>query len=96
MPWVSDFLELNVRTYVKDERGVPGVWFYSLSCNQPMAVWLARRFFHLNYVHAKMDAHAMGRAFITGVNGVTSRRHSFITDPVGLFWSQNGAPWSFS
>ncbi len=60
VPWVSDFLELNVRTYVKDERGVPGVWFYSLSCNQPMAVWLARRFFHLNYVHAKMNAHRDG------------------------------------
>jgi uncharacterized protein YqjF (DUF2071 family) len=56
VPWLSNFLELNVRTYVHDGAGVPGVWFYSLVCNQPVAVELARRFFHLNYVHARMEA----------------------------------------
>lgn len=56
VPWLSDFLELNVRTYVYDAQGRPGVWFYSLACNQPVAVELARRFFHLNYVHARMEA----------------------------------------
>ena len=56
VPWLSNFLELNVRTYVHDGAGVPGVWFYSLACNQPLAVELARRFFHLNYVHARMEA----------------------------------------
>lgn len=55
-PWLSDFLELNVRTYVYDAQGRPGVWFYSLTCNQPVAVELARRFFHLNYVHGRMEA----------------------------------------
>lgn len=58
VPGVSDFLELNVRTYVRDERGVPGVWFFSLACNQPLAVEVARRGFHLNYVHARMRASA--------------------------------------
>ncbi len=56
VPWLSDFLELNVRTYVFDERGVPGVWFYSLLCDQPIAVELARRLFHLNYLHARLRA----------------------------------------
>jgi uncharacterized protein len=56
LPWLSDFLELNVRTYVHDAAGLPGVWFYSLVCNQPLAVELARRCFHLNYVHARMKA----------------------------------------
>jgi len=56
LPGLSDFLELNVRTYVFDTNGVPGVWFYSLACNQPVAVELARRLFHLNYVHARMRA----------------------------------------
>ena len=56
LPWLSWFLELNVRTYVHDAQGRPGVWFYSLDCNQPMAVWLARKFFHLPYFHAAMDA----------------------------------------
>jgi uncharacterized protein YqjF (DUF2071 family) len=56
IPWLSNFLELNVRTYVHDGAGLPGVWFYSLVCNQPLAVELARRCFHLNYVHARMKA----------------------------------------
>lgn len=56
LPWLSWFLELNVRTYVYDEAGNAGVWFYSLDCNQPVAVRLARRFFHLPYHHATMKA----------------------------------------
>jgi len=55
VPGLSSFLELNVRTYVHDDRGVPGVWFFSLDANQPLAVRLARRFFHLNYLHASMS-----------------------------------------
>lgn len=56
VPGISDFLELNVRTYVHDEQGRPGVWFYSLDCDQPLAVWTARTFFHLPYQHARMQA----------------------------------------
>ena len=56
VPWLSNFLELNIRVYVHDEHGRPGVWFFSLDCNQPVAVELARRFFHLPYEHAKMSA----------------------------------------
>jgi uncharacterized protein len=56
LPWLSNFLELNVRTYVHDGAGLPGVWFYSLLCNQPIAVELARRCYHLNYIHARMQA----------------------------------------
>lgn len=56
VPWLSYFLELNVRTYVVDDRGRPGVWFYSLDCNRSIAVWLARNRFHLPYEHAAMDA----------------------------------------
>ena len=55
LPWLSDFLELNVRTYVYDEEGRPGVWFFSLDCHQPIAVEIARRFFHLPYQHARMS-----------------------------------------
>ena len=56
LPWISWFLELNVRTYVHDDQGRPGVWFFSLDCNQPIAVEVARRFFHLPYNHARMSA----------------------------------------
>jgi uncharacterized protein YqjF (DUF2071 family) len=55
-PWLSThFLELNLRTYVRDAQGAPGVWFYSLDANQPLAVWAARVFFGLPYVHSKMQ-----------------------------------------
>lgn len=56
VPWLSWFLELNVRTYVHDADGNPGVWFFSLDCNQPLAVEVARNVFHLPYEHAAMKA----------------------------------------
>jgi uncharacterized protein YqjF (DUF2071 family) len=52
---VSDFLELNLRTYVHDDKDRAGVWFYSLDCNQGLAVWTARKFFHLPYQPAEMS-----------------------------------------
>lgn len=55
LPWLSWFLELNVRTYVHDATGRPGVWFYSLDCNQPLAVAIARHLFHLPYFNARME-----------------------------------------
>jgi hypothetical protein len=56
LPIAANFLELNVRTYVYDQHGVPGVWFYSLSCNQPLAVLGARISLGLPYEHATMTA----------------------------------------
>ncbi|NJN64262.1 MAG: DUF2071 domain-containing protein [Acidobacteria bacterium] len=56
LPWLSAFPELNLRLYVT-YRGFPGVWFLSLDAGNPVAVWAARRFFHLPYVHAHMSAH---------------------------------------
>jgi uncharacterized protein YqjF (DUF2071 family) len=53
---ISDFMEMNLRTYVHDRAGVPGVWFYSLDANQWLAVKIARRFFHLPYEHARMTS----------------------------------------
>jgi len=56
LPWLSWFHELNLRTYVHDENGNPGVWFFSLDCNQPLAVEIARRAFNLPYEHARMSS----------------------------------------
>ncbi|NJM37932.1 MAG: DUF2071 domain-containing protein [Akkermansiaceae bacterium] len=55
LPWLSWFQELNVRTYVYDENGVPGVWFFSLDCNQSLAVYLAQTLFSLPYSNAEMS-----------------------------------------
>src|SRR5437868_7771671 len=54
VPWLSEFQELNVRTYVFDRCGVPGIWFYSLNCNQPLAVVGARALTGLPYFNADM------------------------------------------
>ena len=56
VPGISDFMEMNLRTYVHDRAGVPGVWFYSLDANQWLAVKIAHRFFHLPYEHAEMKS----------------------------------------
>jgi len=56
LPGVSNFLELNLRTYVHDRNGIPGVWFYSLNANQWLAVKTARALFHLPYYYAAMTS----------------------------------------
>ena len=56
LPMVSDFWELNVRTYVHDHTGAPGVWFYSLDCSQALAVAGARAAFSLPYYSAAIGA----------------------------------------
>src|SRR5215217_2870410 len=58
IPMLSDFLEVNLRTYVYDEKGRPGIYFYSLDCDQPLVVEAARRLLHLRYEHAKIEAAA--------------------------------------
>ena len=56
LPLLSEFLEINVRTYVHLD-GVPGVWFFSLDANSVVNVAAARAVFRLPYFHAdiRMD-----------------------------------------
>ena len=61
---LSDFMELNVRTYVHDRVGVPGVWFYSLDANHSLAVAIGRRFFKLPYQGARMTSSRTSRGMI--------------------------------
>ncbi|HUQ19741.1 MAG TPA: DUF2071 domain-containing protein [Gemmatimonadaceae bacterium] len=53
-PAVSEFPELNVRTYVTLE-GKPGVYFFSLDAGSILAVEGARALFHLPYYRANMS-----------------------------------------
>lgn len=53
-PWLSRFLELNVRTYVT-AGGKPGVYFFSLNAANRIAVEIGRRFFHLPYFNARIE-----------------------------------------
>lgn len=54
LPMLSAFPELNLRTYVSDEKRRHGVWFFSLDAGGWLGVRIARRFFHLPYHHARM------------------------------------------
>jgi len=63
LPWISQFAELNVRTYVTYD-GKPGVFFFSLDASHLSAVWGARMFYRLPYWHATMKVKGRGGAKI--------------------------------
>jgi uncharacterized protein YqjF (DUF2071 family) len=56
VPWLSEFPELNVRTYVS-LGGKPGVYFFSLDAGSALAVAGARATYHLPYFNARMSTH---------------------------------------
>ena len=53
---ISNFHELNVRTYVHHKGKKPGVWFFSLDAASRLAVWGARRLYRLPYHEARIQA----------------------------------------
>src|SRR5688500_14848147 len=55
LPWVSDFHEINVRTYVHLDGAEPGVWFFSLDASNPVVAAAARALFRLPYHHARIE-----------------------------------------
>lgn len=59
LPRLSAFPELNVRTYATAE-GKPGVYFFSLEARNPIAVAIARAWFHLPYFRARMACEREG------------------------------------
>lgn len=75
VPGISAFPELNLRLYVERD-GKPGVWFLSLDATSRVAVWAARRMFHLPYFHADIDIEQSS----AGIEYSCSRRNS--PDPV--------------
>jgi uncharacterized protein YqjF (DUF2071 family) len=63
IPGLSDFPELNVRTYVTMENK-PGVYFFSLDADNTLAVEAARALFHLPYYTAEMSVTHDGTVFV--------------------------------
>lgn len=61
VPRLSAFLEVNVRTYVTLD-GKPGVYFFSLDAENPLAVRAARQLFSLPYFDAEMGLERDGEA----------------------------------
>ncbi len=54
LPWVSEFPELNVRTYVRVADD-PGIFFFSLDAGSTLAVHTARTMLNLPYFTASMS-----------------------------------------
>lgn len=63
LPGTSAFIEMNVRTYVTDGR-YAGVWFFSLDATSKLAIAVARRWYHLNYLHASMSCRTEGQRVV--------------------------------
>ncbi|WP_255149559.1 YqjF family protein [Halorarius halobius] len=61
VPVGLSFGELNLRTYVRDDDGAPGVYFYNLDASDRFGVAVARRLFRLPYYRAAMDIERRGR-----------------------------------
>lgn len=72
LPWISAFPELNVRLYVEHD-GKPGVWFLSLDATNQLAVWAARRYFHLPYHHARISIGEVDGGFKYSARRTTGR-----------------------
>ncbi len=70
VPGLSSFMELNVRTYVHDNDGRPGIWFFSLDAASAPAVFFARQLLKLPYFRARMRSHRSD-----GMIDYTSRRY---------------------
>ena len=58
LPWISNFHEINVRTYVHVDGANPGVWFFSLDASNMIAVAAARATYKLPYFESQMNFRA--------------------------------------
>jgi uncharacterized protein len=54
LPWISEFPELNVRTYVRVS-DKPGIYFFSLDAGSGLAVQAAKSLLNLPYFAAEMN-----------------------------------------
>jgi len=92
VPQISNFLEVNLRTYVHDAQGRPGVWFFSLDCNQLLAIAIARAFFHLPYYPARMQSTLSAEGDVTYAS---QRRGDVVTSAFDYTLSSAVAPAEF-
>lgn len=59
VPLMAAFPEMNVRTYIHDE-GRPAIFFLSLDADNRLGIELAKRWYHLPYLRARMTFRADG------------------------------------
>lgn len=90
LPGFSSFIEVNVRTYVYDKNGVPGVWFYSLDLNSLIAANMAREVFSLPYFVAELQASQERKAItVEGKReGEPHAKMKFTYEPISEVWHE--------
>jgi uncharacterized protein YqjF (DUF2071 family) len=88
LPWISNFCETNVRTYVRDELGNSGVWFFSLDAARLPAVVAARTGFRLPYMWSRMGLERAGSTI-----AYTARRRSPFPPSASRVVVQVGEPF---
>ena len=54
LPGISNFLQLNIRTYVRGPDGLSGVWFFTIDASSRLAALGVRRVYHVPAFHARM------------------------------------------
>lgn len=82
LPFVSSFLELNVRTYVtRDDR--PGIWFFSLDASSRLAVEAARRLYRLPYFQAHISVDRRGDRVVYECSRHSGKAFSAWYEPSG-------------
>ena len=60
VPWLSQFAETNVRTYVRSVDGQRGIWFFSLDAARLGAVVVARATYRIPYFWSHMRLEESG------------------------------------
>lgn len=84
IPGMSNFIEVNLRTYVYDNEGNPGIWFYSLDLNSSMAAKMAKKSFSLPYFSADLEKKKKGNALtISGSRKDSEIKMKFNYEPLG-------------
>jgi hypothetical protein len=66
IPWLFEFPETNVRTYVRGPSGDPGVWFFSLEAARLAAVVTARSTYRVPYFWSQMEVARDGQTMRYG------------------------------
>ena len=84
LPRIQIFPEINVRTYVSVD-GRPGVWFFSLDAPSPLAIWAARRFFHLPYERSRFEVSVPPHAAARNDASMIEYQSSRVVGPAATF-----------
>ena len=62
VPGFSTFPEINLRLYIR-VNDQPGITFFCIDADEPLAVWVASHVFNLPYLQAKMKFKRRGNVF---------------------------------